>query len=78
MNEEKEKNYLKFEFVDNHNKTIYNSSIKMEKSWYGADDYDEVLSIDTFYDCCKEFALAMGFHPKTIEDVFGGNDNEIK
>ena len=78
MNEEKEKNYLKFEFIDNHNKTIYNSSIKMEKSWYGANDYDEVLSIDTFYDCCKEFALAMGFHPKTVGDVFGGNDNEVK
>lgn len=65
------KNYMKFELVDNTRKNIYNESCKMEKSWYGEENDGQVITIETYYVMCKEFAAAMGFGEKTITEWFG-------
>lgn len=65
------KNYMKFELVDNTRKNIYNESCKMEKSWYGEENDGQVITIETYYVMCKEFAAAMGFGEKTIIEWFG-------
>lgn len=65
------KNIMKFELIDNTRKTIYNESCKMEKSWYGEESDGQIMSIETYYGMCKEFAAAMGFCESTIEEWFG-------
>lgn len=65
-----EKSFLKFELVDNKNKNEFNESTEMKKSFYGSDS-GEVLSIEDYYTYCKEFAAAMGFCEKTINEWFG-------
>ena len=65
------KNYMKFELVDNTRKNIYNESCEMKKSWYGAESDGQVITIETYYTMCKEFAAAMGFSEKTITEWFG-------
>jgi len=65
------KNIMKFELVDNTRKNIYNESCKMEKAWYGEESDGQIMSIDSYYTMCKEFAAAMGFCESTIEEWFG-------
>ena len=65
------KNIMKFELIDNTRKNIYNESCKMEKSWYGEENDGQIMSIETYYTLCKEFAAAMGFAEKTIDEWFG-------
>ena len=40
----------------------------MEKSWYGEESDGQIMSIETYYGMCKEFAAAMGFCESTIEE----------
>lgn len=65
------KNFIKFELVDNTNLDNYNESCKMEKSWFGKESDGQVMGIETYYNYCKEFAAALGFCEKTIEEWFG-------
>lgn len=64
-------NKLIFILEDNTRLNQYNESCKLEKSWYGEQDDGQIMSIDDFYYRCKEFAAAMGFAQKTIEEWFG-------
>lgn len=65
------KNKMIFQLIDNTNLNLYNESIKMEKIWYGNEEDGQVMSIETFYTMCKEFAKGMGFAEKTVEEWFG-------
>lgn len=64
-------NKIKFELIDNTNINEYNETCKVEKIWYGEKNKDQVLDIETYYYFCKEFAGAMGFSEKTINEWFG-------
>ena len=64
-------NKLIFNFKDNTNENQYNESTKMEKVWYGEQVDGQVLNMETYYYMCKEFAAAMGFSEKTINEWFG-------
>lgn len=64
------KNYLKFELVDGTNLNEYNESCEMKRTWYGKEG-DQVLDIEQYFYHCKEFAAAMGFAEKTINEWFG-------
>ena len=66
-----EKNYMIFELVDNTRKDMYNESCKMQKGWYNEVEDGEIMSIENYYYMCKEFAAAMGFCEKTIDEWFG-------
>ena len=66
-----EKNYMIFELVDNTRKDMYNESCKMQKAWYNEDEDGQIMSIENYYYMCKEFAAAMGFCEKTIDEWFG-------
>ena len=67
-----EKNYMIFELIDNTHKDAYNESCKLQKVWYGEENDGQIMSIETFYYMCKDFAAAMGFAEKTIEEWFEG------
>ena len=43
----------------------------MEKIWYGKMEDGQIIDMDTYYCFCKEFAAAMGFSEKTIQEWFG-------
>ena len=45
--------------------------VKWKKSWYGEESDGQVITIETYYIMCKEFAAAMGFSEKTIIERFG-------
>ena len=64
------KSFVKFEVCDNHNKDKYNESITFIKEFYPEDEYG-VLSLEDYYLLCKQFAAAMGFPEKSIEEWFG-------
>ena len=64
------KNYLKFELVDGTNLNQYNESCEMKRTWYGKEE-EQVLDIEQYFYYCKEFAAAMGFAEKTINEWFG-------
>ena len=64
------KNIMKFELIDGTNINEYNQSCEMKKIWYGMHD-DEIMSIEDYYEYCKEFAATLGFCEKTIEEWFG-------
>lgn len=66
------KNYMIFELIDNTHKDVYNESCKLQKVWYGEENDGQIMSIETFYYMCKDFAAAMGFAEKTIEEWFEG------
>ena len=66
------KNFFKIELVDNTRKDIYNESCLMQKSWYGEESDGQILSLESYYYLCKEFAAAMGFAEKSINEWFGG------
>lgn len=65
------KNIMKFELIDNTRMNSYNESCKMEKVWYGEMEDGQIIDMDTYYCLCKEFAAAMGFSEKTIQEWFG-------
>jgi hypothetical protein len=67
----KNKNVLRFELIDNTRLNSYNESCTMEKTWFGETNDGQVLDIETYYTYCKQFASAMGFGEKTIEEWFG-------
>lgn len=66
-----EPNKIRIEFIDNTRKNQFNETTIMEKIWYGEKENEEVLDIETFYLICKEFAAAMGYCEKTINEWFG-------
>ena len=66
---EKNKNKFIFELIDNTNINQYNESIKVEKTWFGKEE-DQVLDIETYFYMCREFALAMGYGEKTVDEWF--------
>lgn len=68
--EEKRKNIFKFELIDNTNLDEFNESCKVEKSWYGHKEHGEVLDIESYFYMCREFAMAMGFGEKTVDEWF--------
>lgn len=65
------KNIMKFELIDSTRLNSYNESCKMEKVWYGELEDGQIMDIETYYTYCKEFAAAMGFCEKTIDEWFG-------
>ena len=65
------KNIMKFELIDNTRMNSYNESCKMEKTWYGEMEDGQIMDMDTYYCFCKEFAAAMGFSEKTIQEWIG-------
>ena len=65
------KNIMRFELIDNTRLDYYNETCKMEKVWYGEMADGQIMDIETYYTICKEFAAAMGFCEKTIEEWFG-------
>ena len=56
--------------LDDYRDDIYNESIDLTYSLYGA-EFDEILPLDMFRCYCKQFAAAMGQSEKTINEVFG-------
>ena len=67
----KGKNYIKFILVDNTNFNEYNESCEMKKTWYGLTNDAGIMSIEDYYYYCREFAAAMGYAEKTIDEWFG-------
>lgn len=49
----------------------FNESTDCTFELYGVED-DEILSIEKYYYLCKQFAAAMGFTEKTVNEWFGG------
>lgn len=68
--EQKKPNILKIEFIDNTRLDAYNESTSMTKKWYEEHD-GQTLSLEMYYQMCKEFAAAMGFSEKSINEWFG-------
>lgn len=64
-------NKIIFILEDNTRLDQFNESCKLEKQWYGEQDDRQILTIEDYYYRCKEFALAMGFCKKTINEWFG-------
>lgn len=64
-------NKIIFILEDNTRLDQFNESCKLEKQWYGEQDDGQILTIEDYYYRCKEFALAMGFCEKTINEWFG-------
>ena len=64
-------NKIKIIFEDNTRFDQYNETCKLEKQWYGETDDGQVIDIEMYYLICKEFAMAMGFAEKTINEWFG-------
>ena len=69
----KNKNSLKFELIDNTRLNSYNESCTLQKSWFGEERDGQIMSLETYYCLCKEFAAAMGFCEKSINEWFGDN-----
>lgn len=67
----KKPNKIKFELIDNTRLNTFNETCKIEKAWYGEMEDGQILDIETYHTYCKEFAAAMGFAEKTIEEWFG-------
>lgn len=64
-------NKIIFILEDNTRLDQFNESCKLEKQWYGGQDDGQILTIEDYYYRCKEFAAAMGFAKKTINEWFG-------
>ena len=64
------RNSMKFILKDNTNKNEYNESCEMTKTWYSTPE-SEIMSMEEYYMFCKQFAAAMGYSEKTIEEWFG-------
>ena len=57
--------------LDDERATPFNESADLTYQLY-ADENDEILPIEDFRSYCKQFALAIGFHPNTVDRAFGG------
>lgn len=64
-------NKIIFILEDNTRLDQFNESCKLEKQWYGEQDDGQILTIEDYYYRCKEFAAAIGFAKKTINEWFG-------
>ena len=60
---------MEFHLVDNRC-SEYNESVDCIFPLYGLQN-DGVMSIETYFGLCKQFAAAMGFAEKTIDEWFG-------
>ena len=67
----KNKNTMRFQLIDNTRQDAYNETCKMEKVWYGEESDGQTMSLESYYCMCKEFAAAMGFAEKSINEWFG-------
>lgn len=56
--------------LDDERDTPFNESTDLTYQLY-ADELDELLPIDCFVTYCRQFALAIGYHPHTIDQAFG-------
>ena len=56
--------------LDDERATPFNESVDLTYQLY-ADELDELLPIEDFRSYCKQFALAIGYHPNTVDEVFG-------
>lgn len=65
------KNIMRFELIDNTRKNQFNETCKMERAWFGEESDGQIMSLETYYYLCKQFALAMGFCEKSIDEWFG-------
>lgn len=66
-----QKNIMKFQLIDNTRKNLYNESCTLEKAWYGEENDGQIMSLESYYCMCKEFAAAMGFAEERINEWFG-------
>lgn len=55
---------------DDWQETKFNESVEATYALYGV-EYDSAMSIETYYLLCRQFAAAMGFCEKTINEWFG-------
>lgn len=67
----KKPNGMIFQLIDNTRLDQFNETCKLEKIWYGEQEDGQIMDIETYYNFCKEFAAAMGFCEKTINEWFG-------
>lgn len=56
--------------LDDERATPFNESADLTYQLY-AGEKDEILPIEDFRSYCKQFALAIGYHPNTVDEVFG-------
>lgn len=59
------KNVIRFIYEDNTHLDKYNNSCIMERCYYSPD-----LEMETYHTFCKQYALALGFTEKTVEEWF--------
>lgn len=57
--------------LDDDREVEYNESTDLTFKLYMDDTTDELLPILDYVDRCKQFALAMGFHPHSVAEAFG-------
>ena len=58
-------------WLDDDRETKYNESTDLSYELYLEDEDDEILEIDRLVDYCMNFAKAMGFAERTVEEAFG-------
>ena len=56
--------------LDDYRDSIYNESTDLTYGLYGTES-DEILALNIFRSYCRQFAAAMGYSEKTIDEVFG-------
>ena len=59
--------------LDDERATPFNESTDLTYRLY-ADEFDELLPIEDYVNYCKQFALAIGYHPHTIDQAFHGEE----
>lgn len=69
MDKKKKIGYMRFELED-YRESDFNEGVDCSFTLVGTED-SEIMSIEQYYCLCKEFAAAMGFAEKTINDWFG-------
>ena len=58
--------------LDDWREDKFNESTDLTYALYGdSADADEILSLEKYHSYCKQFAAAMGFAEKSINDWFG-------
>jgi hypothetical protein len=61
---------MRFE-LDDYTDSEFNESVDCTYALYGTEVSGQIMSIEQYYCLCKQFAAAMGFAEKTINDWFG-------
>lgn len=56
--------------LDDWRETKYNESADTTYALYGIEE-DTAMSLETYYLLCRQFAAAIGFSAKSIEEWFG-------